>query len=177
MLPLHIEVEEWDPVTEEFKPFVTDICLEHSLYSISKWEAKWHQPFLSKDQKTRDQIVDYIRFMSVQGDISDEIIGKLNQEYIDKIVNYIEDSQTATTFREDNKRHSNKIITSEVIYSWMVALRIPAEYQYWHLNRLLTLIRVCEINQTPPKKMGKRATMSRNAALNAARRKRLGSSG
>lgn len=177
MKKLHIEEELWDPVTEEFTPFVTDILLEHSLYSISKWEAKWHQPFLSKEEKTREQIIDYIKFMSVNDDVTDEIISKLKQEHINEIVEYINDPQTATTFREDNKHPSRKIITNEVIYAWMVALRIPAEYQYWHLNRLLTLIRVCEIQQSPPKKMGKKATMSRNAALNAARRKRLGTTG
>lgn len=156
---------------------MADISLEHSLYSISKWEAKWHQPFLSKEEKTREQIIDYIKFMSVNDDVTDEIISKLKQEHINEIVEYIDDPQTATTFREDNKHPSRKIITNEVIYAWMVALRIPAEYQYWHLNRLLTLIRVCEIQQSPPKKMGKKATMSRNAALNAARRKRLGTTG
>lgn len=174
---LHIEEELWDPVAEEFTPFVTDILLEHSLYSISKWEAKWHQPFLSKEEKTREQIIDYIKFMSVNDDVTDEIISKLKQEHINEIVEYINDPQTATTFREDNKHPSRKIITNEVIYARMVDLRIPAEYQYWHLNRLLTLIRVCEIQRSPPKKMGKKATMSRNAALNAARRKRLGTTG
>lgn len=180
---LRIEVpiipEMWDEEKEEFIPPVIKVLqLEHSLISLSKWESKWCKPFLSKKEKTSEEILDYIKFMTLTQNVSDEVYNHLTHENIQEIDQYINAPMTATTFPEDrNGKNNREIITSELIYYWMIALQIPFECQKWHLNRLLTLIRVCNVKNQPPKKMSKREIVSRNAALNAARRKQLNSKG
>lgn len=152
--------------------------LEHSLVSISKWEAKWNKPFLSKDEKTFEETIDYIRCMTITQNVDPDIYGRLTDSNIEEINKYIEAPMTATTFSEDNNRKfSREIITSEIIYYWMIVHNIPCEYQKWHLNRLLTLIRVCNIKNAAPKKRPRSEIMRQNAAINAARRKRLNSKG
>ena len=154
------------------------IQLEHSLVSVSKWESKWNKPFLDKKEKTREETIDYIKCMTLTQNVDPNTYNLLTKENIIEINKYISSPMTATTFHEDpNKKGSGEIITSEIIYYWMISLNIPFECQKWHLNRLLTLIKVCSIKQQPPKKMSKRDVMSRNAALNAARRKQLNSKG
>lgn len=171
--------EEWDEEKNEFvEPKMQVLQLEHSLVSLSKWESKWCKPFLSKGAKTSEEIMDYIKFMTITQNVKPEVYDHLTTSNIEEINNYIESPMTATTFAEDkNCKHNREIITSELIYYWMVALQIPFECQKWHLNRLITLIRVCNIKNAPPKKMSKREIMSRNAALNAARRSQLNSKG
>ena len=116
--------------------------------------------------------------MTLTQNVDPNTYNLLTKENIIEINKYISSPMTATTFHEDpNKKSSREIITSEIIYYWMISLNIPFECQKWHLNRLLTLIKVCSIKQQPPKKMSKRDVMSRNAALNAARRKQLNSKG
>jgi hypothetical protein len=152
--------------------------LEHSLVSLSKWESKWNKPFLSKDFKTHEETLDYIKCMTINQNIDPDVYNGLTSEHITMINNYIESPMTATTFSDSKQNKSNReIITSELIYYWMIALNIPFECQKWHLNRLLTLIRVCNIKNAPPKKMSKRATASQYAALNAARRKQMNTKG
>ena len=181
MLKIEIPLtpEEWDPEKEEFvPPKMYELSLEHSLVSISKWESKWCKPFLSANAKTAEETLDYIKCMTLTKNVKAEVYEHLTQENVDEIQRYIEAPMTATTFTEDKNSKTNKeIVTAELIYYWMVALQIPPEYQKWHLNRLLTLIRVCNIKNAPPKKMSKRDIMSRNAALNASRRKQLNSRG
>ena len=174
-----ISSEGWDEQKEEFVSAEEQILeLEHSLVSLSKWESKWCKPFLSADNKTEEEIMDYIKFMTVTRDVDDSVYSHLTVDNFNRINEYINAPMTATTFFEDrNSRKSREIITSELIYYWMVALQIPFECQYWHLNRLLTLVRVCNIKNEPPKKMSKRDIMSRNASLNAARRKQLNTKG
>lgn len=171
-------VELYNEETEEF--ITTEECtleLEHSLISLSKWESKWKKPFISSDNKTTEETIDYIRCMLLDEDKKDNI-KYLTPKDIKKINDYISDPMTATTFYEEDVGSKKKeIITSELIYYWMVASNIPMECQNWHLNRLLTLIRICSIKNTPPKKMSKRDIMSRNKALNEARRKQLHTSG
>lgn len=172
--------EIWDEIHEQFiytKPTV--LSLEHSLVSISKWEAKWGKPFLTKEPKTNEELLDYIRCMTLTQNVDPNVYFSLSSDNINEINKYIDDPHTATTIKEDpNAPRNREIITSELIYYWMIALNIPIDIcQKWHLNRLLTLIRVCNIKNAPPKKMTQRQLMTRNAALNAARRKQLNSKG
>lgn len=171
--------ELWDEQTEEFKQEKDQILqLEHSLISLSKWESKWCKVFLSKQEKSYEETIDYIKCMTLTQNVDPEVYNRLTRENVSEIEKYIAAPMTATYFSNDqNKSSSREQITSELIYYWMIALNIPFECQKWHLNRLLTLIRVCEIKNRPPKKMSKSAIMSRNAALNAERRKRLNSNG
>jgi len=178
MLLLNIpETELYDEVRNEIT-FVKKqtLVLEHSLLSLSKWESKWHKPFLSKKEKTDEETIDYIRCMAVNT-VDDSVFQCLTPIMIGQINTYIQDSMTATTVPNDKSKTNHEIVTAELIYYWMVALRIPFECQKWHLNRLLTLIDVCSIKSQPPKKMSQRALLSRNASLNAARRRALHSKG
>lgn len=152
--------------------------LEHSLVSISKWESKWHKPFLSKDPKTMEESLDYIRCMTINKNV-DPLVYQycIDKKTLDEINTYIDDPSTATWFNDKDQHKSKEIITSEVIYYSMTALNIPFECEKWHLNRLLTLIRVCSIKSQPQKKMSKRDVMNRNRSLNAMRRARSGSKG
>lgn len=181
MLQITVPVspEGWDEKKQEFiEPKVQILQLEHSLISLSKWESKWCKPFLSSKEKTSEETMDYIKCMTITQNVDPDVYNHLTAKNIEDINNYIYAPMTATTFSEDRNGKSNReIITSELVYYWMVALQIPFECQKWHLNRLLTLIRVCNVKNQPPKKMSKRDVMSRNAALNAARRKQLNTNG
>lgn len=171
-------VEYWDERHNEFKNIKGQtITLEHSLVSISKWESKWHKPFLSKEEKTNEEYIDYVRCMTLTQNVNAEIYNNLTIENIRQINKYMEDDMTATRINEKNARANREIITSEIIYHWMIALNIPIECQKWHFNRLMTLIRVCNIKSRTPKKRSKRAIMERNAALNAERKKKLNTTG
>ena len=171
--------EMYDESTEEFVYAKEQtLQLEHSLVSLSKWESKWCKPFLSKQDKTMEETIDYIRCMTVNQVSDPTVYSRLTLDNLNSINEYIGSPMTATTFSNTPKGGSSgEQVTSELIYYWMIALNIPFECQKWHLNRLLTLIRVCEVKNQPPKKMSKREIMSRNAALNAARRKKLGTKG
>lgn len=173
------ETEQWDELKQEFVcTKAQTLQLEHSLVSLSKWESKWCKPFLSKEDKTFEETIDYIRCMTLNRHVPDEIYGCLTRSNIKQINEYISAPMTATWFSKDATGRGNREqITSELIYYWMIALNIPFECQKWHLNRLLTLIRVCNLKNQPSKKMSRREVMSRNAALNAARRKQLGTNG
>ena len=178
---LHLTIssrEEWNETTQEFVYTKGQaLQLEHSLVSISKWEAKWCKPFLSKDQKTFEETIDYIRCMTLTQNVDPKVYSLLTRDNIQKVNDYIEAPMTATYVREMPGPKSHEAITSELIYYWMISYNIPFECQKWHLNRLLTLIRVCSIKNAPAKKQNPRDIMSRNAALNAARRKQLNSKG
>ena len=179
MLTINIPDREWfNDATQEFITVKgTTLQLEHSLVSLSKWEAKWNIPFLSKDEKTLEQTLDYIRCMTITQNVNPIVYEQLSEENIKQINKYINSSMTATTFSNLNNNPSREIITSELIYYWMISLNVPMECQKWHLNRLLTLIRVCNAKNAPAKKMSARDIMSRNSALNAARRKKYNTKG
>jgi hypothetical protein len=174
-----ISPEGWDDVKQEFiEPKIQTLQLEHSLVSLSKWESKWKIPFYSKKEMTPEETLDYIRCMTLTKNVDPDVYNHLTRENIEEVMAYIGDPMTATTFgKEDNRVNNREVITSELIYYWMIASNIPFECQKWHLNRLITLIRVCGIKNTPPKKRSKRDIMNRNAALNAARRKQLNTKG
>lgn len=170
--------EDYNEETNEFLYTVIEkeqtLRLEHSLISLSKWESKWHKPFISKNEKTNEELLDYIKYMTLTPNVDPEVYHRLSPANYDQIENYIGDSMTATTFSDSqNRKHSREIITAEIIYYWMVSLNIPFDpCERWHLNRLITLIRVCNIKNTPPKKGNKGDTALRNARMNAARRKK-----
>jgi hypothetical protein len=180
MLEINIPAGEfWDEKNCKFiNTKETTLKLEHSLVSLSKWESKWCKPFLGKEQKTGEELLDYVRCMTLTQNVDPNAYLALSSQNIEDIKKYIEEPHSATTIRENpNAPKSHEIITSELIYFWMISLNVPFECQKWHLNRLLTLIRVCSIKNQPPKKMSQRQLMSRNASLNAARRSKLHSKG
>lgn len=171
-------IEQYDEINNEFLYSEEQtLCLEHSLVSLSKWESKWHKPFLSKDEKTITETIDYVRSMSLTT-IDDKAYDLLTNDNIKQIRDYIDEEMTATTFSNEKSKTTNReVITAEIIYYWMIALNIPFECQHWHLNRLLTLINVCNIKNSPPKKMNKKELMQRNSALNAARKNAMRTGG
>lgn len=172
-------VEQWDENEQEFITSKEQtLSLEHSLVSLSKWESKWCKPFLAKDDKTTEETIDYIRCMSMTQNVDPNIFKNITNENIDIVRKYIGSPMTASWFHDEKGGKSNsEQITSELVYYWMISLNIPFECQKWHLNRLLTLIQVCNIKNKPMKKRSKRDIMSRNTALNATRRKRLNTRG
>lgn len=180
MLILKLEGEEdWDEVQEKFVySDQAEIKLEHSLVSINKWESKYHVPFLGREhEKTPEEFIDYIRFMSLSKNITDDIIRRIitSKEHLESIKAYMDDPMTATTFSKRQQAQARinqggEYITAELIYYWMVALQIPFECEKWHINKLLTLIQVCNLKNAPPKKMSQSEIHAQNKALNAARR-------
>lgn len=172
------EREYWDEVKEEFVYSKSQtLQLEHSLVSLSKWESKYCKPFLSRENKTYEETIDYVKCMTITQNVSDEVYENLTDENLQEIKQYIESPMTATVFNDDTKGGNRTQPTAELIYYWMIALNIPFECQKWHLNRLLTLVQVCNIKNRPSKKRSSREIMSRNAALNAARRKKYNTRG
>lgn len=172
-------IELWDEKKEEFiYTKGQTLQLEHSLVSLSKWESKWCKSFLFTKEKTYEETLDYIKCMTLTQNVDPEVYNRLTNVNIDDINKYIEAPMTATFFSDDKlTKSSREIITAELIYYWMIALNIPFECQKWHLNRLLALVKVCNIKNSPPKKRSGKEIMSRNAALNATRRKRLNTKG
>ena len=152
--------------------------LEHSLVSLSKWESKWQKVFLSKEDKTYEETIDYIRCMTVTQNVDPDVYNYLTDENIRQIDDYISAPMTATFIYEDkNVRGSREPVTAELIYYWMIINRIPFECQKWHLNRLLMLIRVCSVKSQPPKKRSRKELLQQYAAINEARKKKLNTRG
>lgn len=178
---LNIIIPETEGFNEETNEFITykavELRLEHSLVSISKWEEKWHKPFLSSNDKTLTETVDYIKCMTITQNVDEHVYARLTQDNVNAILKYIDDPRTATKVSTKDGAPNREIVTSELIYYWMITYGIPFECQKWHLNRLLTLIQVCSIKNAPSKKMSKSAIASQNANLNAARRKMLNTRG
>ena len=180
MLSITIPATEcWDAKKREFVYTKEQtLQLEHSLVSLSKWESKWNKVFLSKTPKTDEETLDYIRCMTITQNVNPDVYLRLTPDNIKEINDYIVAPMTATYFSEETKgRNNGEQVTSELIYYWMIALNIPFNCEKWHLNRLLTLVRVCNVKNQPPKKRSKAEIMSRNAALNAARKKQLNTRG
>lgn len=173
--------ELWDEKAEEFQYTKEySLALEHSLVSISKWESKWEKPFLNpKKEKTTEETIDYIRCMTLTQNVDPKCYDYLTNENLREINDYIDAPMTATVFFEEKNKFIGirETITSELIYYWMISLNIPMECQKWHLNRLFTLIRVCNIKNRPAKKGSRRETMRKYASLNAARRKKYNTRG
>lgn len=171
--------EEFDDQKEEFIYKTVfegrTLELEHSLVSLSQWESKWCKPFLSEKDKTDEELLDYIKFMTLTPNVEPEVYGYLTARNIEAIKEYIKSPMTATTFSDtQNDKHKREVITAEIIYYWMISLGIDFECQYWHLNRLITLVRVCNIKNKPPSKKKKSGsdTALRYAQMNAARKRK-----
>jgi len=167
---------------EDEQEFVTrgDIVLEleHSLVSLSKWEAIHEKPFLGDVDKTPEETYAYIKAMTLTPGVPEEVYQKLSHENLEAINTYINARMSATWFSEvPGASKSREIITAELVYYWMTQFQIPFECERWHLNRLFTLIRICNLKQTKPKKMGRAEAAARNRELNAQRKAQLGSTG
>ena len=185
MLKIEVRGEErWDEDKEIFVPPLAPVTLvlEHSLISLSKWESKWHKPYLSSELNT-EEALDYIRCMTINS-VDDKVSSYITGNQLNEVADYIRNPMTATWFTDEKMgaphksgRMRGEIITAEVIYYWMISGNIPVEFEKWHLNRLLTLIRVIGEKNKPPKKMSMAEITKRNAALNAARRAKSGSKG
>lgn len=166
-------IDAYDEQSEEFITIDEQVLeLEHSLIALSEWESKWCKPFITKEPKTYEETIDYIKCMTLTPNVDPVIYSFLTEKHIEQVNNYIEAPMTATTFNNTGKgKASNEYITNELIYYWMTALTIPFDpCETWHLNRLLTLVQVCNLKNQPPKKMSRRAVMNQNAMLNEARR-------
>lgn len=159
----------------------TIIQLEHSLISLKKWEQKWHKPFLGEEDKTHSELLDYIRCMTLNHGIKEDVYNWIPSDLFNKVVEYIKDPMTATWFSGNNligaQKKQNEIITAEIIYYWMIALSIPVEFQKWHLNQLLTLIKVVNIKNSKPEKKDSATAARERAALNKLRREQYNSRG
>lgn len=156
MLEIRVTLEEG--FDEESSKFVASssfmVRLEHSLFSVSKWESVWEEPFLGKKEKTQKQTVSYIETMILNDDLPPGVFQKLIDNHLKEVMTYVEADMTATkVYTDPNGSHSREIITSELIYYWMISMNVPVQFEHWHLNRLITLIRVINFKNTPKKKM------------------------
>ena len=165
--------ESWNDTIDQFQhKELFRLELEHSLVSLSKWEAKFEKPFLGKDEeKSEDEVLWYIQAMHQGEPLPANFYQSLTPDAIEKINEYIASKQTATWFSEvPNSAANRETITAEIIYHWMIALNVPFECQHWHLNRLLTLIRVINEKNAPPKKMSQAEMIAKQRELNAKRK-------
>ena len=179
MLSINVQSKEiWDEVNEiiiDIKPLT--LHLEHSLLSVSKWEQKIKKPFLYQDDMTRQELVYYIKCMTLDKNIDDVYYMALTPSDFENVKAYINDTMTATTIKKSQGKRNNTILTNEVIYGYMTNLGIPFSCEKWHLNRLLTLIQVCSELNKAPSKMNKNDALERRRALNAQRRAKIHSKG
>ncbi len=173
------ETELWDEYNQRFILVKKQtLFLEHSRISLSRWESNWEKPFLKRnDKKTLVETIDYVRCMTINNNVDPNVYRVLTADNINAINAYVNAKKTATIVYEDKHRSTGETVTSELIYYWMVSLGIPFECQKWHLNRLLTLIRVCNVKNSPGKKMGRNALLNRYASLNKKRREAMHSNG
>ena len=171
-------VEQYDEINDEFITTKEQVLqLEHSLVSLSKWESKWCKPFLSKESKTFEESTDYVRCMTLTQNVDPSVYAYITDQNVAQVSQYIETPMTATIFSNEKKTLNREIITAEIIYYWMISMTIPFECQKGHLNRLLTLINVCNIKNQPAGKMSKKELISRNKTLNESRRKSMNTKG
>lgn len=177
--------ELYNNLTKEFiyvKPHT--LIIEHSLISLHAWEAIWHIPFLGDQKLNYEQIVSYIKCMTLNHDVDPNIYLFITDENIKEVNAYIDNPMTATWFGDGlgtskkKKKRAGRIVTAELLYYYMLSLNIPFECRKWHLNQLITLIKVCnEENETPNKKVSKRDFIKRRDEINEMRKKQLHTTG
>lgn len=169
-MPIQIHIPKREIYDEEKEMFIDvneyNLTLEHSLLSISKWESKWHVPYITKKEKTSEQVLDYIRCMNTGKPIPEEVYNYIPGEELDKIVKYINDPMTATTVKTRNNEQNREILTSEVIYYYMFECNIPKECERWHINRLMTLIGVFGVKRDTGTKLSRSEAIARNKMIN-----------
>lgn len=164
------------PETETQPPL--ELHLEHSLVSLSKWESLHKKAFFGREEKTQEESVSYIECMVLNEDVPDNILSRLTIEHVELVGNYINDRHSATTFRENSSgRKNNEVITSELVYYWLIEFQIPFQCESWNFSRLMTLIQICGIKRTKPKKMSRAEVAAQQRALNEKRRQELGTRG
>lgn len=177
--------EKWDELKgeftyEELAPAKT-LQLEHSLLSLSKWESIWCKRYFPVEDRTLEEIISYVQCMTITKNVDQEVYERLfhHQDLIDKISKYINAPMTATTFRENNRNSSTRTenISSELIYYWMIDNGVPVEFERWHLNRLLTLLRVCNVKRGGGKKMSNSEVMRLYKSINEMNRAKFHSRG
>jgi hypothetical protein len=176
---IHIQTGEmFNEETNEFIPIDGGtITLEHSLIAIRDWEAKYHTNFIGNKNLTSEQLADYIRCMCIENPEDANKIEYITAEQMNEIAEYMEDKMTAQQFRSKGKPNRDTI-TAEKIYGWMIMNQMPiAEFEHWHINRLLVLLRVCANNNAPPKQMSQKEIMAENAKINAMNRAKFKSKG
>lgn len=179
--------EYFDDVKNEFGEVnvkETKLQIEHSLISLKKWEQTWHKPFLGNSEKTYEELSDYIRCMTLNHGVDQEVYHWIPKDVLEKIVEYIKDPMTATWFKKNSLIGAQKVIngqkeivTAEIIYYWMITLNVPVEFEKWHLNQLLTLIKVINVKNSKQEKKDPREAARERAALNAKRRAEFNSKG
>jgi len=178
VLTLQVKLlEKYNESTKEFISTLFTVELEHSLVSLSKWESNFQKPFLGADQ-TPEEILWYIKSMIITPDVPPILFDRLSEEHFKAINDYINAPMTATTFKDSgSKSNSREVITAEIIYYWMITFQIPIEFQHWHLNRLLTLIKVVNLKNSPKKKMSPQEVARRQRELNEQRRAQMNTRG
>ena len=181
MLTLTVPPNEmWDSVKQEFVNFKGEtLFLEHSLLSVSKWESEFCKPFLSKTEKSIEEMRAYIKCMTLNKSVDPQTYKMLTNDNFSAVMKYIDSPMSAVKFKEQPGKGpmSRETITSELIYYWLVALQIPFQCEKWHLNRLFTLVRICSIKNKPATKRSKSELARERTALNKERKARLHTTG
>lgn len=171
-----VTAESYDETTEKFVSAETvRLNLEHSLVSLSKWEAIWEKPFLSMRERANEETVSYIKTMIVGPEPSSEVFYKLLTDHMDRIMEYVSAKSTGTHIPEQsNGTGRQETVTSEMIYYWMAKMNIDVTIcQHWHLNRLFAYLRLHALKETPARKM----SMEERRALNKQRQREWNTTG
>lgn len=165
---------------------INDVYLrfEHSLVSLSEWEQEYEKPFYSSktvDNRTEKEMVSYFEYMLISGIEYRPLVRLASPEQMLALTHYINKGSTATTVKEmAQKAGPNETPTSELMYYWLVAFKIPFKpTDEWHLHRLLMLVKVCGAKSTPSgrNKVNKRELAMSMREINEQRLRDLGTKG